>query len=99
MAIEHNEWMEMVRTIALFIHEQGYPPTRRELMKRLGITSLAVINHRINRLVEMGYITHQPGKARTIVITRDGKEAMKLHKKTVDDAAAMWQESQSRGIL
>lgn len=82
----------MVRWIARFRQEHGYCPSHREVRDAFDLSSLAVVHHRLVRLQEMGYITQQPGQPRTIVVTKEGEQAMKIHDKTIKEATEAWKE-------
>lgn len=96
--LEHSEWIAMVRWIARFRQEHGYCPSHREIQDAFDLSSLAVVHHRVSRLIEFGYITQQPGQARTIVVTRDGEQAMRIHEEQVKEAARTWQQENLRGL-
>jgi SOS-response transcriptional repressor LexA len=89
----------MLRFIARFTQENGFPPTHREMQDEFNISSLAVMNYRIHRMIELGYITQRPGQPRTIVLTREGKEIMKIHKSTVEEAASEWAQLNMKNSL
>ena len=54
--------LEFIRT---FVAEHGYSPTFREIAAKLGIHNNAVFQQ-VSRLKRDGYVTFDPGKARTI---------------------------------
>jgi repressor LexA len=46
----------MLAYIQEFIQEHGYPPTIREIGRRLGISSTSVVNYNLNKLKTAGYL-------------------------------------------
>jgi len=55
--------LEYIRS---FIRENEYPPSIREIMKTLNISSTSVVNYNLNVLVREGYITRHKDLARGI---------------------------------
>ena len=53
------------------IHEQGYPPTVREIGEAVGLRSPSTVHFHLKHLAEMGYIEIGAGKGRAIALTRD----------------------------
>ena len=49
-----------------FIRKNAYPPSIREIMTALGISSTSVVNYNLNALVREGYITRHKELARGI---------------------------------
>jgi repressor LexA len=52
--------------IRSFIRKNEYPPSIREIMNTLGISSTSVVNYNLNALVREGYITRHKELARGI---------------------------------
>lgn len=52
-----------------FFEEHGYSPSLREIKDGCNITSTSVVNSDLHALQELGLLTTQPGKSRTIVLT------------------------------
>lgn len=52
-----------------YYEEHGYPPSIREIGKKVGITSTSVVNYNLNRLVELGLLSREPNKSRGIRLT------------------------------
>lgn len=46
----------MLAYIQEFIQEHGYPPTIREIGRKLGISSTSVVNYNLNKLKTAGYL-------------------------------------------
>jgi len=49
-----------------YIEQHGYAPSLREIMDGAGISSTSVVNYHLNRLVVLGLIRRDSGKARAI---------------------------------
>jgi repressor LexA len=47
---------KMLDFIGDFIDENGYPPTIREIGRKLGISSTSVVNYNLNKLKQAGYL-------------------------------------------
>lgn len=62
---------ETLEAIKKFQNKNGYPPTIRELCVVLGKTSPATVKTRIDKLKQLGKITYEPGKFRTIKIIEE----------------------------
>lgn len=58
--------------IAACVEEDGIPPTYEEMANYFGIRTNAAYG-RVRRLVDQGVVETQPGLARTIAITAEGK--------------------------
>lgn len=56
--------------IANFTKAEGMPPTNREIGRALGITSTGHVDHHLNMLEKLGWITREPKKARGIRLTK-----------------------------
>lgn len=56
---------------------QRYPPTHREIAEAIGVTSQGLINYHLRHLIQRGVITMQRGKARSMVLTSEGKAYVK----------------------
>ena len=65
-----------LRAIVLMTENKGYPPTVSALAKRFRVYPNAV-QYRIESLVKYGYITKEPNQAKTIQLTKKGREAIK----------------------
>lgn len=52
--------------IRCFLRQNEYPPSLREIMAELGISSTSVVNYNLNALVREGYITRHKDLARGI---------------------------------
>lgn len=63
-----------------FIHEtvttRGFPPTRRELMDKLGYGSKSTAQKVLDRLIEQGLVEVEPLTPRGIKITKTGMQAV-----------------------
>lgn len=65
---------EILDCIKTSIHEQGYPPSVREIGKLVGLRSSSTVHGYLNSLEEKGYIRRNPSTPRAIEIT-DGSNA------------------------
>ena len=65
------------RSILKAIHEgiiaNGYPPSVREICKRVGLSSTATVQGYLNALEERGYISKKNQKGRTLRLLKDYK--------------------------
>ncbi len=55
---------QILRTIWEFIRERGYPPSIREIGRRVGITSTSVVNYNLDRLEHEGLLERDRGYSR-----------------------------------
>jgi len=61
----------MYDIIANYIREKQYSPSIRELCELAGYKSTSSIHNKIQRLIEKGYITMEPGCPRTLKIVKE----------------------------
>ncbi|GMV19058.1 MAG: hypothetical protein AMXMBFR56_72820 [Polyangiaceae bacterium] len=62
-----------LQAIAAAIHEEGFPPTVRELAVRMGVRSTNGVNEHLQRLTDAGLILRLGrGRARALSITPRG---------------------------
>ena len=59
------------------INDKGYPPSVREIGKAVGLSSTATVHAYLNKLENIGYISRQDKKGRTLQLLKGGK----IHKK------------------
>jgi repressor LexA len=59
----------MLDYIQEFSHENGYPPSIRQIGKAIGITSTSVVNYNLNRLVDEGYLDRDQNVSRGLRLT------------------------------
>lgn len=68
--------LEVLWCAARFIQANGYGPSMRDLSEALGgISTNAVFNH-LAVLERLGFITRAKGVARSISVTKEGREAL-----------------------
>ncbi len=60
---------EILTFIREFIGRKGYPPTVRDILYSCHISSPAVVQHHLKVLENQGYISHDPGIRRSIILT------------------------------
>lgn len=51
-----------------YVKEFGYPPTVREIAKRVGLASSSSAHHYLKQLEEKGYIQRKEGSPRAIEV-------------------------------
>lgn len=59
--------LEVLTGIVMFLNENGFPPTVRELCNILGYASTSTVHRYLRRLSEAGAISYEPSKPRTLV--------------------------------
>ena len=57
-------------TITDFIEQHGFPPSVRDIMRRVNSKSTSVVRRHLTKLSEDGYIERTPDVARGIVVKR-----------------------------
>src|SRR5574344_2613950 len=60
------------------IVNNGYPPSVREICKKVGLSSTATVQGYLNTLEEKGYIKKENQKGRTLRLLRDFKGDMTI---------------------
>ncbi|MFW5748666.1 MAG: transcriptional repressor LexA [Chloroflexota bacterium] len=53
-----------------YIHENGFPPTIREIGSATGIESTSVVNYNLNKLVDAGFLERSASKSRGLRLVR-----------------------------
>lgn len=66
--------IEILCLIDELIKAHGYPPTRMEISKLMGSSSVNASQHHLKQLNKKGLINVRPNVSRGIVITEKGKE-------------------------
>jgi repressor LexA len=70
---------EKQKVVLQFIHDyytdNFYPPSIQEIAKSQTVACNSIQGH-VEALDKKGYITKKPGKARSIVLTPKGREAL-----------------------
>lgn len=64
-------------SLADFIHQHGYGPSVRELAGRLQMSAHSSVHLQLEYLQQGGYISHQPGKARSWHLTDRGLDTLR----------------------
>jgi SOS-response transcriptional repressor LexA len=54
--------------ITRLTHRQGYPPSVEELRVELDYATVSAVTYHLNRLRDLGHVTWQPRKARTLKV-------------------------------
>lgn len=65
----------IVNAVLAFTATRGYPPSYRELMRAVGITSTGVLSHHLRALKRQGMVTWEPGCPRTLAVVAKGRAA------------------------
>lgn len=65
--------VEVLTTFAWLTKDKGFSPSIRELGTELGIVSTNGVNDHLRPLVQKGYLTHEPNRARSFVLTAKGR--------------------------
>jgi repressor LexA len=60
----------VLRTVARYIEEFGYPPSIRDICEMTGIRSSSTVYQYLEALQRKGLISRHPGRPRTIRIVR-----------------------------
>jgi repressor LexA len=68
---ETRHWV--LSFIGVFTTNQGYPPTVRELCRGMGTVSTGSMHYHLSRLRSEKLINWNPGEARTIRLTDEGR--------------------------
>ena len=64
------------RAVHALREARGYPPTIREIVKRMGLSSTSVASRWVREAVAAGYLDHDPERARTLRVTDAGLAAI-----------------------
>ncbi|CAI6074754.1 LexA repressor [Paenibacillus sp. JJ-100] len=59
--------------VRMFIEDNGYSPTIREIAEGIMLSSASTVHSHINSLIRKGYLTHSSGGVRTLALTKKGK--------------------------
>ena len=78
MALSERQ-QAILQFIRAFLHDNSYPPSIREIMAALGISSTSVVNYNLNALVREGAITRNKELARGIkLVDRPGSSMLRI---------------------
>jgi repressor LexA len=69
---------ETLEHIHQFISEHGFSPTIRELVEMADLKSPAPIQQRLRQLGDRGLVKSMNGASRTLRLTEEGEEMIKL---------------------
>ena len=69
-----RDWLQYIFACHM---EKGRPPSVRELQDEFDISSTSVVNYTLQKMVQAGYLEHEPFIARGIKVTDDGLEFMR----------------------
>lgn len=73
MSVFSRRTKSVYKAIKNYIEENGYPPTVREIGKKVGLKSPASVQNHINKLKRKGYIENKNDMPRTLKIKKDLK--------------------------
>jgi repressor LexA len=68
----------ILRFMDRYMHDNGFPPTIREIGKATGIDSTSVVNYNLNKLVQAGFVERAESKSRGLRLVKsipDGRRA------------------------
>ena len=66
---------ELLNFVDNFIHEHGYGPSYREIMRSLGYKSVSTVAKHIDNLVVLGCIVKREGEARSLEVIYEGQDS------------------------
>lgn len=58
----------ILRFVQNYLRDHKHAPSTRDIGRGVGISSTSNVTYHINRLVDYGYLTKQPGASRTVVV-------------------------------
>jgi repressor LexA len=61
----------ILRFMDRYLHENGFPPTIREIGSATGIDSTSVVNYNLNKLVQAGFLERAESKSRGLRLMRE----------------------------
>ena len=64
----------LLHAILVYQNENNRPPTIREIMRMIGVSTPSVVSHHVLPLVEAGYLEKTPLISRGILLTAKGRE-------------------------
>lgn len=88
-----SETLEMIKR---WNRVRGHPPTIREMMAALNVTSTGDMHRRITALVERGYLRRLPNRARALEVVADPHLPTDISQLSIDVLAA---EIRRRGMV
>ena len=62
---------QIVQYIKEYIYSKGFPPSVREIGKAVGLSSSASVHANLHKLVDLGVLSCDPDKPRTLSLTED----------------------------
>jgi SOS-response transcriptional repressor LexA len=69
--------LRILNAIVKYIDEKGYPPSYRDLMKLVNLSSPSTIKNYFDQLRKKGYISWEEGQPRTIRILKQKENCLK----------------------
>ena len=76
MADLSDRQQRMLEFISVFLDENGYPPTVRDIQHGCDISSTSVVDYNLRALARLGLITRAATIGRTTVVTKAGYELL-----------------------
>ena len=68
--------LELVRLVYNYTKRNGYPPSRREMTKFMGLSSPNAITQMLASIAEKGLLKVLPNIARGVQVTEEGQRAI-----------------------
>lgn len=62
---------QIVEYIKEYLYAKGFPPSVREIGKAVGLSSSASVHANLHKLVDLGVLSCDPDKPRTLALTQD----------------------------
>jgi len=63
--------IDVLTFVLRFIEDEGFPPTIREIMNHLGVSSTNGVHHHVKALIEKRYLRRAMGTSRGLLVLRD----------------------------
>jgi repressor LexA len=75
----------ILRFMDRYMHDNGFPPTIREIGKATGIDSTSVVNYNLNKLVQAGFVERAESKSRGLRLVKSIPDGRRARVKTSSD--------------
>ena len=80
---------QIVDFISVFLEENDYSPSYREIMSGLGLSSVSAVAEHVENLIAKGVLTKTPGAARSLeVVIAPHTETVTLFNNAIENAAS-----------
>jgi SOS-response transcriptional repressor LexA len=81
---------ELLTYIEIFVSEQGYSPSYREIMKGLNYNSVATVALHVNNLIKRGLLQKRDRSARSLAVTSNSEQPSKIVTNQVKPGEERW---------